>query len=57
MNYCPRADTEAPVKSPYQTILCPTHYSLKRGIATVTSFTTRANENGFVNLSALLFII
>jgi hypothetical protein len=32
-------------------------YSLKREIVTVTSFTVQANENGFVNLSELLFII
>jgi hypothetical protein len=57
MNYYSWDDTEADVKFSYPTILCTTLYSLNREIATVTSLTIQANENGFVSLSQLLFII
>jgi len=42
---------------PYPTILFSTLYSIQCEIATVNSLTVQANENGFVSLSQLLFII
>ena len=57
MYYYPRDNTEGNVKFSYPTILFSTLYSLKFEIATVSSLTIQANENGFVSLSQLLFII